>query len=115
LLANQLHGIVATLRDRYGWEGARDTESTWRIDDGTAAFYNYIYFTVAGLSEHDTFLSNLIREGQLTRSQALAKSAELNTPRVESLWRYGETIGIDMRSAIQTINRIPKLTGPRND
>jgi glutamine---fructose-6-phosphate transaminase (isomerizing) len=55
----------------YDWEKAPDTNATWRIGDGTAAFYNYIYYTVAGFSEHDTFRSNQIREGQLTREEAL--------------------------------------------
>lgn len=32
----------------YDWEKAPDTNTTWRIGDGTAAFYNYIYYTVAG-------------------------------------------------------------------
>ena len=31
--------------------------------DGTAGFYNYVYHTVAGFTEHDTFRSNQIREG----------------------------------------------------
>ena len=33
----------------YDWEVASDTDCTWRIGDGTAAFYNYVYFLVAGL------------------------------------------------------------------
>jgi glutamine---fructose-6-phosphate transaminase (isomerizing) len=101
--------VVDTLRSGYHWEAARDSGSTWRIDDGTAAFYNYIYFTVGGFSEHDTFLSNLVREGRLTRAEALAQSAVWNRPRVESLLWYGETIGLDMQDAVRTINRIPKL------
>ena len=44
--------------DGYGWERATDTSTTWRIGDGTAAFYNYVYHRVAGFSEHDTFRSN---------------------------------------------------------
>ena len=62
--------IDDTLRD-YNWETAVDTESTWRIGDGTAAFYNYVYQTIAGFTEHDTFRSNQIREGMITREQAL--------------------------------------------
>jgi hypothetical protein len=58
----------------YSWETAPDTKTTWRIGDGTAAFYNYVYYTVAGFTEHDTFRSNQIREGQLSRDQALALS-----------------------------------------
>ena len=28
------------------WESADDTKSTWRIGDGTASFYNYIYYII---------------------------------------------------------------------
>jgi hypothetical protein len=49
--------IDSLLLDEYKWETAVDTNTTWRIGDGTAAFYNYIYYNVAGFSEHDTFRS----------------------------------------------------------
>ncbi len=102
--------VVGTLRRDYHWESSRDSGSSWRIDDGTASFYNYIYFTVGGFSEHDTFLCNLVREGRMTRDQALKEAAFWNKPRVESLLWYGDTIGVDMQHAVRTINRIPKLT-----
>ena len=47
--------VNKVLIDNYDWEIATDTKTTWRIGDGTAAFYNYIYYTVAGFTEHDTF------------------------------------------------------------
>jgi len=93
----------------YNWEKSIDTNSTWRIGDGTAAFYNYIYFTVAGFSEFDTFRSNQIREGELTREQALQLAYEENFPRFENLRWYSEIIGLDFMKTIQTINEIPKL------
>ena len=100
--------IVDTLRARYGWELASDTETTWRIGDGTAAFYNYIYTTLAGFSENDTFRSNQIREGMLTRDEALALARRENQPRFESLQWYCETIGIDIIDALERINAAPK-------
>ena len=30
--------------NKYNWEKAVDTDSTWRIGDGTAPVYNYIYY-----------------------------------------------------------------------
>ena len=56
--------IDQTLAREYRWETAADTGTTWRIGDGTAAFYNFIYYTVAGFTENDTFRSNQIREGR---------------------------------------------------
>lgn len=100
--------INRTLRDEYDWELADDTATTWRIGDGTAAFYNYIYYSVAGLTENDTFRSNQIRQGVLTRDRALQLTLRDNRPRFPSLLWYGDTIGIDMTRALDRIHAIPK-------
>ncbi|MCG6167596.1 hypothetical protein LFX25_07140 [Leptospira sp. FAT2] len=101
--------VESILLNHYNWETSADTVSTWRIGDGTAAFYNYIYFTVAGFSEFDTFRSNQIREGLISREEALKKIYEENKPRYESLQWYLNTIDVDFGSAIRKINLIPKL------
>lgn len=103
------HEIEDTLIKQYEWELAPDTRSSWRIGDGTAAFYNYIYYTIAGFTEHDTFRSNQIREGAITREEALRKSIEANVPRAESFLWYCDTIGIDPLASIKVINATPKL------
>lgn len=100
---------VDSVLDSYGWEKAIDTNTTWRIGDGTAAFYNYIYYTVAGFSEHDTFRSNQIREGDMTRDRALELVLDENRPRYENLKWYLDTINIDFNYAIKQINNMQKL------
>jgi hypothetical protein len=101
--------IEKTLFEEYNWEISPDTTTTWRIGDGTAAFYNYIYYTVAGFSEFDTFRSNQIREGLITREEGLKFIEQENRPRFESMKWYFETIGVDMEQAIKIVNAIPKL------
>jgi len=98
-----------TLKDEYNWEISPDTTSTWRIGDGTAAFYNYVYGLVAGFTEFDTFRSNQIREGMITREEGLAHVLRENRPRFESMMWYFETIGVDMERALKVINAIPRL------
>ena len=100
-----------TLIDGYGWETAIDTKTTWRIGDGTAAFYNYVYYTVAGFTEHDTFRSNQIREGQLTRDQALELVEDENKPRYQNIRWYLDTLGMDFSEVVRVVNSIPKLYG----
>lgn len=97
-----------TLLGEYDWETATDTESTWRIGDGTASFYNYIYYTAAGFSENDTLRSNQIREGMIDRESALPLVERDNQPRYESMRWYAETIGFDFEEAIRVINAMPK-------
>lgn len=101
--------IENTLVQEYDWELAKDTASSWRIGDGTAAFYNYIYFMMGGLTEHDTFRSNQIREGLISREDALALALTEASPRPESIAWYFDTLGIDAHVAIQTINNVASL------
>jgi len=101
--------FAATLRQEYDWETAADTQATWRIGDGTASFYNYIYYTMAGFTENDTLRSNQIREGMISRDQALRWVDEENEPRYESMQWYCQTIGVDFLAALAAINAAPKL------
>ncbi len=98
-----------TLINQYDWETAIDTSTTWRIGDGTAGFYNYVYYTVAGFTEHDTFRSNQIREGQLTREEALKLVEDENQPRYQNIRWYLDTLGMDFEEVIKIVNSIPKL------
>jgi glucosamine--fructose-6-phosphate aminotransferase (isomerizing) len=93
----------------YDWEKASDTKTTWRIGDGTAAFYNYVYYTVAGFTEHDTFRSNQIREGDLTRDEALALVEDENRPRYPNIKWYLDAVGVDFKDAIGVVNTMPRI------
>jgi len=95
--------------EEYGWERAEDTKSTWRIDDGTAAFYNYVFYTIAGFTENDTFRSNQIREGDLKREEAMKLIIEENRPRYMAIKWYLDVIGFDFEETIRKINSIKKL------
>lgn len=101
--------LVDNVLAEYEWEKAPDTKTTWRIGDGTAAFYNYIYYLVAGFTEHDTFRSNQIREGDLTREEALQMVAEENAPRYPNIKWYLDAVGLDFKEVISVVNKIPRL------
>ena len=101
--------IDDTLVNDYGWELAVDTSTTWRIGDGTAGFYNYIYYLVAGFSEHDTFRSNQVREGEITRERALDLVREENRPRYQNIRWYLDALGLNFNEVISIVNSIPRL------
>ena len=101
--------IVGTIRREYNWESATDTASTWRIGDGSAAWYNYIYQTIAGWSEDEVMISNQIREGQFTREQGLARAAEFAPPRFPSIREYAQLVGFNCEEALTVIHGARKL------
>lgn len=101
--------IVGTIRKEYDWEIATDTQTTWRIGDGTAAFYNYIYGTMAGFTEDEAMLSNMVREQYIDRDEALRRGAEYSKPRWPSIREYAQLVGFSAEEALQIINAAPKL------
>jgi glutamine---fructose-6-phosphate transaminase (isomerizing) len=101
--------ILNTITEKFNWEKETDTIATWRTDDGTASFYNYIYMTMAGFTEFDIFRSHQIREDKLTRGEALRIVKEENKPRFKSIEWYGQAINFDMNRAIELINSARKL------
>lgn len=107
--------IERTLLGEYDFELAEDTQTTWRIGDGTAAFYNYIYYAMAGMTENDTFRSNQIRTGVISRERALELLERDSKPRFPSIHWYLRTIGVkrSIADVLETIERAPKIIPPR--
>lgn len=101
--------IVDQCLAQYDWEKAPDTSTTWRIGDGTAAFYNYVYYTIAGFTEHDTFRSNQIREGQMTREEAMTLIEDENRPRYPNIKWYLDAVGLDFSEVIRVVNAVPRM------
>lgn len=97
--------IDNTLIKQYNWETDSEINTTWRIGDGTAAFYNYIYYTMAGFTENDTFRSNQVREGIIKRVNAIQYINDNNKPRPRSMTWYANTIQIPLQKTIKIINK----------
>ena len=97
--------INQTLLNEYSWEKSTDTNSTWRIGDGAAPFYNYIYYTMVGFTEFDTFRSNQIREGYISRNEALSLVSIENQPRYQSIKWFLDVINLDFDETINRINQ----------
>jgi len=101
--------INETLIGEYGWEKAENSDNTWRIGDGYTSFINYIYHTVAGFSEYDTFRSNQIREGLIGRDEAMSLAAKDNEPKMDVLEDFARHTGFNLEEVLTRINSIDKL------
>ena len=99
--------IMDTLRKEYAWEGVEETKVTWRLDDAFTPFHNYIYYTMAGFSEHDTYRSHQVRAGILSRQEASRLAEEDNQPRMEAMKDYAQMLGINLEQTMRIINAAP--------
>ena len=101
--------VENVLLNEYDFELAKDAQTTWRIGDGTAPFYNYVYYIAAGFTENDTFRSHQVREGYLPRDEALSLAFRDNQPRFSSMEEYFKDIGVSMEDALSAVQKLPKL------
>ena len=101
--------IKKTLINSNDWELSPDTTTTWRIGDGTATFYNYFYYDLLGFTEHDTFRSNQIREGEISRDEALNLLERENLPRFRNIKLYLGAIGLKFEEVINVLNNIKTI------
>lgn len=103
------NNINDTLLNDYNWEKASYTDNTWRIGDGYTTFINYIFYTVAGFSEFDTFRSQQIRAGLLDRDTAMALAAKDNQFDMPTLLEFMGQVGLNLEETLTKIDEIPKL------
>jgi len=101
--------VLSTLFNDYGWETSKHSSNTWRIGDASAPFYNYIYFYFSGLTENDVYLSNLIRDGQVSREKALDLVEDFNSGDEIGFIAYCNLIGLDANLVLKGIHKNPGL------
>jgi glutamine---fructose-6-phosphate transaminase (isomerizing) len=102
--------IEETLKREFDWEvDSAYGKNQWRMGDGQTAFTNYIYYSLAGFSEFDNFRSNQIREGLLTRDDALRLVKEDNRPKIDTLQYFAYLIGFNLDVVLSKIDAIPKM------
>lgn len=65
--------IIRTIETELNWKKNPTTKSTWRGDCDIALIKLYLYKKLLGFNDKDDSLSDLIRDGQITREDALQR------------------------------------------
>ncbi len=71
--------VVNRLQDEVSWSYPKHL-SSWRFDCKVAYLKDYIYLKVLGITEKDDLYSVMIREGLISRDEALERVAKENNP-----------------------------------
>ncbi len=102
--------IIRTLNDEYDWENdIKYGSNQWRVGDGQTSLNNFIYYNVAGFSEFDNFRSNQIREGLITRDEAIKLCEKDNEIKTDNIKNLSEIVGFNFDNVIAKIKSIPKI------
>jgi len=97
--------VVPTIQSELGWQGASDTTATWRIDDAAYPLIDYMYLRLVGFNEFDEFYSKLVREGQISRDEALRRCLSDNAPRIPSLMRTFKELKVTKEQVDEVLDR----------
>ena len=102
--------MIKTLNEEYNWTNDISYgKNQWRMGDGQTAFNNFVYYTLAGFSEYDNFRSNQIREGLISRSEAIKLCEEDNRIKYDTLKNFSEIIGFNLDNVLSKISSLEKL------
>lgn len=105
--------VISTVMNELGWRGASDTPATWRIDDSAYPLIDYLYLKLVGFNEFDEFYSKLVREGQIPRDEALKRCLSENAPRVPSLTKSFEELGVTKEQVDEVLDEYRSQLFPK--
>ena len=100
--------ILSTITKDLDWKGASDTTTTWRMDDAAYPLINYIYYKLVGFTEHDEMYSKQIREGQISRDEALKRCMSDHKPRIPSLMSTFEELEVTKEQMDEVLEKYRK-------
>ena len=102
--------MIKILNEEYNWTNDISYgKNQWRMGDGQTAFNNFVYYTLAGFSEYDNFRSNQIREGLISRDEAIKLCQEDNKIKYDTLKNFSEVIGFNLDNVLSRISCLEKL------
>ena len=98
--------VVSTIKNELGWEKNPNIESTWRGDCDVALLKLYLYKKTLGFNDKDDGLSSLIRDGQITRKEALERLKEEGEIPEETIEEIFDNLGLnypDLQLALRKV------------
>jgi len=70
---------IETVRSKLGWELPPGCVVSWKADCDFADIKNYMFYKTTGATYTDAMLSNMIRDGQITREEAMKQLLKSNS------------------------------------
>jgi hypothetical protein len=99
--------IIGTLTDEIGWQYSKEKNtSTWKADCQVASLRKYLYKKMLGFNDLDDHLSALVRAGQITRQEALARVENESSVPDHAINDACIQFGIDRRQLDKAIDRV---------
>jgi len=90
--------VLSTIRNELGWKKPDDEVSSWRFDCRVARIKDFIYMTLFGFTEKDDLYSKMIRDGLVSRKEALDRLEKENKVSIMAVNDCLGVCGMDIES-----------------
>jgi hypothetical protein len=101
--------VTSTIKKEFDWKNFPGMKSTWRGDCYIGPIRQYLYYALLGYSDKDVHLSGLIRDGQITREEAMNRITEENNSSINVLATCCEKAGIDINEINSIVDKYGKV------
>jgi hypothetical protein len=104
--------ILSVIKDELNWRRYAASNASWRSDCKIALLKNYLYGKTVGFTKNDDLLSNMIREGVLTREAAMERLASENVIQERFVSDFCEEIGLGYHDLKATLRGSEVVEAP---
>jgi hypothetical protein len=105
--------VVSRISDELEWRSPPPASRTWRFDCRIGRLKDYMYMLTMGMTEKEGFYSRMIREGLMSREDALVRLEAESEPDWEAIDDLLSETGMD-RSAME-MRIAERWPGPLRD
>ncbi|UCF71763.1 MAG: ATPase [candidate division WOR-3 bacterium] len=86
--------VISRITNELKWNYPKELHSTWRFDCRISHLKDYMYMKTLGMTEKDDFYAKMVREGLLTRNQALARLEKENQLHMDKIAKILEQMSL---------------------
>ena len=87
---------LKTIQNNLGWQPNPNEVETWKSDCDFAALKNYMFYKMYGATYNDALYSNLVRNKQITRDEAISRIRAGAGMSIESIARVMQAMCLPM-------------------
>jgi hypothetical protein len=89
--------VISRIKSELDWNSPGQSSSSWRFDCRIGHMKDFMYMKTLGMTERDDFYAKMIREGQMTREQALQRIEMENKLHLDYIYELLQEAGIERK------------------
>ena len=96
--------VLSRIKSELNWDYPHKLNSSWRFDCRVGHLKDFMYMKTIGMTEKDDFYSTMVREGLMTRDDALQRLQKENKLHLDEIQLLLNEVGIEDISFLNELN-----------